>query len=184
MILSVILTSPAGFAHVNSVFIIIIRRELIKTMSNIVISMSSNRVITIIILLTVSLISLHSSNLAYAQNESNRVTTFAQPGQNPGVGDETATPETVTTTEGAEQKIRCSNGSLVDSGSECTSTDKCPSEPSENVTLQCIQPSQQISDNNNTNATNASSLSGVDDTHEDSNEDSDADDSDADSPPS
>lgn len=155
-------------------------------MSNIVISMSRNKVIAIITLLTLSLISLHSSILAQAQNDSNRITTSGHPGQNPGGGDEAATPETVTTTEGTEQKIRCSNGSLVDSGSECTATDECPSEPSENVTLQCIQPSQQISDNNNTNATNASSLLDGDDTGEDSNEDSDADDndSDADSPPS
>ena len=142
-------------------------------MSNIVISMGSNRVITMIILLTVSLISLQSSIIVYAQNESNRVTTSEQPGQIPGGGDETATPETVTTTEGAEQKIRCSNGSLVDSGSECTSTDECPSEPSENATLQCVQTSQQISDKNNTNATNASSLFGVNDTGEDGDEDRD-----------
>jgi hypothetical protein len=155
------------------------RRKLIKMMSIIAISMSSNKVIAIITLLTVSLISSHSSILAHAQNDSNRITTFEHPGQNTGGGDETATPETVTTTEGTEQKIRCSNGSLVDSGSECTTTDECPSEPSENVTLQCIQPSQQISDNNNTNATNASSLFDGDDTGEDSNEDSDAD-----SPPS
>jgi hypothetical protein len=146
--------------------------------------MSSNRVIAIIILLTVSLISLHSSIVSYGQNESNRVTPSEQPGQNPGGGDDTTSPETMTTTEGAEQKIRCSNGSLVDSGSECSSTDECPSEPSENITLQCIQPSQQISDNNNTNATNASSLFDEDDEGENSNEDRDADDSDADSPPS
>jgi hypothetical protein len=132
-------------------------------MSNIVISMSSSRVIAIIILLTVSLISLQTSILADAQNESNRVITSEQAGQNPGGGDETGPPETVTTTEGPDQKIQCSNGSLVDSSSECTSPDECPSEPSENVTLQCIQPSQQIHRNNNTNATNVTSVVDVDD---------------------
>jgi hypothetical protein len=122
--------------------------------------MTTTKVIFITTLLAASLVSLFVNMPAYSQNESNRVT---QPGQNPG-GDEVGQPETVTTTEGAEEKIRCSNGSLVDSGSECSSTDECPSEPSENVTLQCIQPSQQINRNNNTNATNASSLVDVDGT--------------------
>jgi hypothetical protein len=122
--------------------------------------MTNTKVISITILLTASLVSLYVNIPTYSQNESNRVT---QPEQNTG-RDEMEQPETVTTTEGAEQKIRCSNGSLVDSGSECSSTDECPSEPSDNVTLQCIQPSQQVNRNNNTNATNASSLVGVDGT--------------------
>jgi hypothetical protein len=116
--------------------------------------MTTIKVSFITVLLTASLVSLYVNIPIYSQNESNRVT---QPGQNTG-GDEVGQPETVTTTEGAEQKIRCSNGSLVDSGSECSSTEECPSEPSENVTLQCIQPSQQVNRNNNTNVTNASSL--------------------------
>jgi hypothetical protein len=122
--------------------------------------MTNTKVISITILLTASLVSLYVNIPTYSQNESNRVT---QPEQNTG-RDEMEQPETVTTTEGAEQKIRCSNGSLVDSGSECSSTDECPSEPPDNVTLQCIQPSQQVNRNNNTNATNASSLVGVDGT--------------------
>jgi hypothetical protein len=122
--------------------------------------MTNTKVIFVTILLTASLVSLYVNTPTYSQNESNRVT---QPEQNAG-GNEMEQPETVTTTEGSEQKIRCSNGSLVDSGSECSSTDECPSEPSENVTLQCIQPSQQVNRNNNTNATNASSLVDVDGT--------------------
>jgi hypothetical protein len=119
--------------------------------------MAKSKVIAMIILLTASLITLLPNIVAYAQNESNQAT---QPGQNAG-GDETAQPETVTTTGGAEDKIRCSNGSLVASGSECSSSDECPSEPSENVTLQCTPASQQNNRNNNTNVTNASSVNEV-----------------------
>jgi hypothetical protein len=96
-----------------------------------------------------------------------------QPGQTIG-GDEVGQPETVTTvttTEGSEEKIRCSNGSLVDTSSECASSDECPSEPSEKVILQCIQPSQQRNGGNNTNATSASSLVEVGNTDEYENED-------------
>jgi hypothetical protein len=128
--------------------------------------MTTIKVSFITVLLTASLVSLYVNIPIYSQNESNRVT---QPGQNTG-GDEVGQPETVTTTEGAEQKIRCSNGSLVDSGSECSSTEECPSEPSENVTLQCIQPSQQVNRNNNTNVTNASSLVDVDGTENEQEE--------------
>ena len=128
--------------------------------------MTNTKVIFVTILLTASLVSLYVNTPTYSQNESNRVT---QPEQNTG-RDEMEQPETVTTTEGAEQKIRCSNGSLVDSGSECSSTEECPSEPSENVTLQCIQPSQQVNRNNNTNVTNASSLVDVDGTENEQEE--------------
>jgi hypothetical protein len=120
--------------------------------------MAKSKVIAMIILLTASLITLLPNIVAYAQNESNQAT---QPGQNAGE-DETAQPETVTTTTGgAEDKIRCSNGSLVASSSECSSSDECPSEPSENVTLQCTPASQQNNRNNNTNVTNASSVNEV-----------------------
>jgi hypothetical protein len=44
---------------------------------------------------------------------------------------------------------------------ECTSSDECPSEPSENVTQQCITFLQQTNRNNKTNITNASSVNGV-----------------------
>jgi hypothetical protein len=139
---------------------------LIKIMSPNNRRMTTIKVSFITVLLTASLVSLYVNIPIYSQNESNRVT---QPGQNTG-GDEVGQPETVTTTEGAEQKIRCSNGSLVDSGSECSSTEECPSEPSENVTLQCIQPSQQVNRNNNTNVTNASSLVDVDGTENEQEE--------------
>jgi hypothetical protein len=116
--------------------------------------MTKSKVIAMTILLIASLIILLPNIVAYAQNESNQAT---QPEQNAGE-EETAQPGTVTTTEGAEDKIRCSNGSLVDSASECSSSDECPSEPSENVTLQCTPESQQNNRNNNTNVTNASSV--------------------------
>jgi hypothetical protein len=50
---------------------------------------------------------------------------------------------------------------MVDRVSECPSSDECPSEPSENVTLQCIPALQQSNRNNNTNVTNASSVNEV-----------------------
>ena len=76
----------------------------------------------------------------------------------------------MTTTVGPEEKIRCSYGSLVDQASECTSFDECPSEPSENVTLQCIQ-RLPTRGNNNSNATNASSINEVKNTIQVQNED-------------
>jgi hypothetical protein len=115
--------------------------------------MAPVKIPAMVFLPTILMVSLFGGMFVYAQNESNRIT---QPEQNTE-DDELAQPETITTTEGTEEKIRCSNGALVDSGSECASTDECPSEPSENITIQCIQPPQQTS-RNITNATNASSL--------------------------
>jgi hypothetical protein len=139
--------------------------------------MTNSQIISLFFLLTASLIMIYPNILAYAQNESSQATEHGQPnqatqpGQNPG-GDETGQLETVTTSEGSEEKIRCSNGTLVDSSSECSSSDECPSEPSENITLQCIQRSQQVDGNaSNTNTTNASSLSEVENADEDQTED-------------
>jgi hypothetical protein len=131
-------------------------------------SMTNSQIINMVLLLATSLIILHPNILAYAQNESSQA---IQPGQNTG-GDEAGQPETVTTPDGSEEKIRCSSGALVDSGAECPASEECPSEPSENVTLQCIQPSQQVNGNvTNANATNASSLGEVENTDEDQKED-------------
>ena len=114
-------------------------------------------------LLTISLISLHPSTVAYAQNEWGRITQHqSQPEQSAGGADKTGQVETITSNRGSEQKVRCSNGSLVDSGTECPSSDECPSGQSQNITLECIQPSQHISRNNNTNATNSTTSLGTD----------------------
>ena len=135
--------------------------------------MTKSQIISMVFLLTISLIMIDPNILIYAQNESSQATQPGQPSQatppsqNPG-GDETGQLETVTTPGGSQEKIRCSNGALVDSSSECSSSDECPSEPSENITLQCIQPSQQVNSNaTNANATNSTSLGEGEDSNED-----------------
>ncbi|HEX9320015.1 MAG TPA: hypothetical protein VF884_13865 [Nitrososphaeraceae archaeon] len=112
-----------------------------------------SRVVATIILMCISLVTLGLNILAPVQSVSSQVT---QPGQNTG-GDKIGQPEKVTTAEGTEEKIRCPNGSLADTGPECMSSDECPSEPSDNVTAKCIQLSQQRN-GNNTNSTNATSI--------------------------
>jgi hypothetical protein len=104
------------------------------------------------ILLAISLISLCQNILSYGENESNRIT---QPQQNTS-STELGEPEKITTTGGTEEKIRCPNGSLANTGPECSSSQECPAEPSENLTTKCVQPSQRNS--TNTNATNMSSV--------------------------
>ena len=106
------------------------------------------------ILLTISLISLCQNILSYGENESNRITQ-PQPQQNTS-STELGEPEKITTTGGTEEKIRCPNGSLANTGPECSSSQECPAEPSENLTTKCVQPSQRNS--TNTNATNMSSV--------------------------
>lgn len=109
-------------------------------------------VIVVSILLAISLISLGPIILSYGQNESNRIT---QPQQNSS-STELGEPEKITTAGGTEEKIRCPNGSLANTGPECSSSQECPAEPSENLTAKCVQPSQRNS--TNTNATNMSSV--------------------------
>lgn len=117
---------------------------------------TKNLIILLILILGLSFIILYPTNPIFSQNESNRVT----PPEGTTSESEIGQPETMTTTAGPEEKIRCSNGSLVDQASECTSSDECPSEPSENVILQCIQ-QLPTRGSNNTNATNASSINEV-----------------------
>lgn len=111
-----------------------------------------SRILVISILFAISLISLGPNILSYGQNESNRIT---QPQQNTS-STELGEPEKITTTGGTEEKIRCPNGSLANTGPECSSSQECPAEPSENLTTKCVQPSQRNS--TNTNATNMSSV--------------------------
>jgi hypothetical protein len=113
--------------------------------------------VSTLILSIMSLAMLQSSILVYAQNESGQTT---QPGQDTGE-DQPIQQGAVTTEENEQGKIRCSDGSLVDRGSECPSSNECPSQPSENVTLQCIPTLQQNKANNDTNVTNASSINDV-----------------------
>jgi hypothetical protein len=115
--------------------------------------LTNTKVPPIITIWILSLVVLVPIFLAYGQNESSQTTELGQTTDDGQVGQ----PEAETTDEGKQQKIRCSNGSLVDRVSECPSSDTCPSEPSGNVTLQCTPALQQINRNNNTNITNASS---------------------------
>ena len=111
-------------------------------------------IVVICILLAISLISI-GPNILYGKNESNRIT---QPQQNSS-STELGEPEKITSAGGTEEKIRCPNGSLANTGPECSSSKECPAEPSENLTTKCAQPSQRNS--TNTNATNMSSVTNM-----------------------
>ena len=60
---------------------------------------------------------------------------------------------------GTEEKIRCPNGSLSNTGPQCSSSQECPAEPSGNLTTKCVQRWQRNS--TNTIATNMSSVTNM-----------------------
>jgi hypothetical protein len=112
-------------------------------------------IVVIGILLAISLISLGPNLLSYGKSESNRITQPEQNTSSPELGE----PEKLTTAGGIEEKIRCPNGSLANTGPECSSSQECPAEPSGNLTTKCVQPSQLNS--TYTNATNMSSVTNM-----------------------
>ena len=109
-------------------------------------------ILVIGILLAISIISLSPNIISYGKSESNRITQSEQNTSSTELGE----PEKITTAGGTEEKILRPNGSLVNTGPECSSSQACPAEPSENLTTICVQPSQRNS--TNTNATNVSSV--------------------------
>ncbi len=87
-------------------------------------------------------ICLFPNTLVFGQNESIQI---PQPGGSPGQSNTQSSDDSQT----QQQKMRCSNGSIVERPSECPSSDMCPSSPSTNETIQCSASSKTNSGNSN-----------------------------------